>query len=247
MAEETARDRPPSAWSGSKLERSISLFARLPLPVWLAAAAFSITFVAYYRTGVGSTAADNFVYLADAFLHGRVHIPYDPYLPIEWAIKDGKYYIIPPPMPAIIILPGVLLYGLAMNQALASIVVGALNASVVTGVVRGIRERLTTQVWLVLLFAFATIFWYTAINGGVWFFSHVVATIFLFLAIYATLNRKNPLLAGLCLGGAYMSRYPTMLSLPFFIIMFSDQWLPTDPGWPVLWMGTTLPEPPTWR
>src|SRR4029453_4627927 len=113
-----------------------------------------------------------------------------------------------------------------MNQALTSIIIGSLNASVVTGVVRGIRERLTTQVWLIGLFMFGTIFWYTSMHGGVWFFSHVVATLFLFAAVYFTLARKNPLLAGLCLGAAYMSRYPTILSLPFFIIMFSDQWLP---------------------
>jgi hypothetical protein len=212
-----------------------SLITRVPAGLWLATAAFLFTFAVYYYISPGVTGADNFVYLAESFLHGRVDIPYDPYLPFEWAIKDGKHYIIPPPMPAIVILPGVLIYGLALNQALASIVIGSLNASVVTGVVRGIRERLTTQIWLVLLFMFGTIFWYTSMHGGVWFFSHVVATLFLFLAIYATLNRKNPLLAGICLGAAYMSRYPTILSLPFFIIMFSDQWLPESrKGQPLL-------------
>jgi hypothetical protein len=203
-----------------------SLVTRIPAGVWLAMAASLLTFAVYYYISPRVTGADNFVFLADSFLHGRVDVPFDPWLPFEWSIKDGKHYIIPPPMPAIVILPGVLIYGVAMNQALASIVIGSLNASVVTGVVRGIRERLTTQVWLIGLFMFGTIFWYTSMHGGVWFFSHVVATLFLFAAVYFTLARKNPLLAGLCLGAAYMSRYPTILSLPFFIIMFSDQWLP---------------------
>lgn len=226
MAKSSVAARSHDFWNRPLIAGLRSFLARLPLPAWLALAFFSVTIVAYYYTSPRSTSADNFVYLAHSFVHGRLDIPYDLYLPFEWAIKDGKYYIIPPPMPAIIILPGVLLYGLALNQALASIVVGAINASVVCSVIRGLREKLTAQLWLSALFVFGTIYWYAAANGGVWFFSHTVATIFLFLAIYATLSKKNPFLAGIFLGAAYMSRYPTILSLPFFVIMFSEQWLP---------------------
>ncbi|GAF94721.1 unnamed protein product, partial [marine sediment metagenome] len=52
------------------------------------------------------------------------------------------------------------------------------------------------------------------------------AVLFLFLAIYVTLTYRNPLLAGLLLGAAFWSRQPTIFALPFFVIMFSDQWLP---------------------
>ncbi len=57
-----------------------------------------------------------------------------------------------------------------------------------------------------------------------------MAVLFLFLAIYETLTQKRPLVAGLLLGAAFWSRQPTIMTLPFFVIMFSDQWLPEASG-----------------
>ena len=48
------------------------------------------------------------------------------------------------------------------------------------------------------------------------------------------------MMAGLCLGAAYWTRQPTILSFPFFLIMFSDLWLrPAEDGVPV-WKRVNL-------
>ena len=208
------------------------LLGRVPL-VALALGFLIVTFVAYYYTTVGPTGADQYVYLARSFLHGSVALQngggliLEPLnLPFELSVKEGKYYVVEPPMPAIILLPGVLLFGTALSQTLVSIVIGALNAPVVHGVVRTLRGKLTTQLWLTGLFVFGTIYWYAVVNGGVWYFAHTSAVFFLFLAIFFTLVKKNPFLAGVCLGAAYMSRLVVILGVPFFLIMFMDQWLP---------------------
>ncbi len=187
--------------------------------------------------GPSETVQNNFVRQADAFLSGRIDMgPNGGQIEsfIELAINDGKYYIVPPPMPAIIILPGVMIWGLALNQTLVSAVIGAVNSGTVYNVTRSVSKRLSTQIWLTLLVGLGTVYWYTASNGAVWFFSHTVAVLFLFLAIYFTLGRKNPLMAGLCLGAAYWSRAPTILTFPFFLIMFSDDWLVWEKDRPLL-------------
>ncbi len=197
------------------------------LPAGLTVLFFLLALVVYYSTNSAPTAFNGPVRLADSLLHGRLDIANAEDLRhLEWAPYKGKYYVVEPPMPAIVLLPGVILYGLALNQTLVSIVIGAITASVVYRLMRGLTEKISVQVWLTVLFIFGTIFWWAAVNGSVWKFSHTVAVLFLFLAIYETLVSKRPLLAGLFLGAAFLSRFPTILSLPFFIIMFSDQWLP---------------------
>lgn len=233
MAGETVRGRALESWRGLRATSHKPLLTRQRLTILLTFGFFVAAFLVYRLLGPPETVYNNFVRLADAFLHGRIDLGGDvPWL--ELIAREGKHYVIPPPMPAIVILPGVALFGLALNQTLVSAVIGAINASVVHSVVRGVSQRLTAQVWLTILFVFGTIYWHVASNGGVWFFSHTVAVLFLFLAIYVTIVHKRPFLAGLFLGAAYWTRAPTIFALPFFLIMFSDQWLTDSQEAPIL-------------
>ena len=194
-----------------------------------------MAFLVYHLTALGPTPFNGPVILADAFLHGRLDISNgkDLYW-MDWAVYKGKYYIVEPPMTAVVTLPGVILFGTALNQSLVSTVIGAINASAVHRLMRGLTDKLSSQVWLTLLFVFGTAYWWTATNGGIWYFAHTLGVLFLFLAIYETLIGKRPFTAGLLLGAAYQTRLPTILTLPFFVIMFSDQWLQKDDGRPLL-------------
>ena len=206
-------ERPKSAFEESRVSAFIFLLF------------FAITFLIYYITSEGHpTHYNNFVRLADAFLHGRLYLTED----IKWlelAVLDGKYYIIPPPMPAFLLLPFVVVFGLSTNQSLASIFIGSLNVSLVFLVTREITKNRSVQLWTTVMFGFGTIHWWLAATGWVWFFSLVTSNTFLLLAIYVTLKGGRLLLAGVLLGASYWSRLPTILSLPFFIVMFSDEWL----------------------
>jgi len=186
---------------------------------------FVLTFIVYYFTSEGHpTNYNNFVRLADAFLHGRLYLTED----IKWlelAVLDGKYYIMPPPMPAILLLPFVAVFGLSTNQSLASIFLGSLNVSLVFLITREMTKNRSVQLWTTVMFGFGTIHWWLAATGWVWFFSLVTSNTFLLLAIYVTLRDGRPFLAGVLLGASYWSRLPTILSIPFFIVMYSDKWL----------------------
>ena len=223
-----------AAWKRPTLQRwwsalNSGYFDRLTTPwtrtIALTLLVFTLAFVAYRLTGQGPPTANGPLRLADAFLHGRLDIANGADLPwIDWAFYEGKYYILEPPMMAIVVLPGVLVYGLDLNQTLVSIVIGGLTAVVVFRLMRGLSEQFSVQVWLTLLLIFGTVYWWNAVNGGIWYFAHALSVFFLFLAVYETLVAKRPFTAGFFLGAAYLARLPTILAFPFFLIMFSDKW-----------------------
>jgi len=74
--------------------------------------------------------------------------------------------------PALMVIPGVLIWGNNLNQILVSIIFGAMTAPVVFLIARYFSTKLTNQLVLTALMMFGTIFWWVASNGGVWFFAH---------------------------------------------------------------------------
>lgn len=198
--------------------------------VWtwaLTGAFFLATFLVYYLTYTGQAVHNHPVRLADAFLQGRLGVANGQELLgfLDFAIYDDKYYPLEPPGTALVILLGVAIFGLSINQTFVSLVIGAITAAVVWRISRGIMQSLPQQIALTVLFAFGTVYWWNSTYYGVWYFNHAVAALFLCGAVYETLVGKRPLTAGLLLGAAYITRAPTIWAFPFFVIMFSDQWL----------------------
>jgi hypothetical protein len=193
---------------------------------------FLLTFVVYYFSGQGgATPFDYFVPLADSFLHARLSIAHpSPLLDELVAGRHGGLYVIYPPMPAILLLPQVAISGLKANQTLTSVFLGSLNTSLVFLLMRRITHSRRLQLWIAILVGFGTIHWYLASLGPAWYLAHVVSFLFLTLAIYATLCNRSLFLIGLLLGASYWARLPTILSLPFFMIMLSDRWLRNGAG-----------------
>ncbi|MFI5322157.1 MAG: hypothetical protein ACHQ6U_01200 [Thermodesulfobacteriota bacterium] len=207
---------------------------------------FVLTFAIYFFTQEGPpTPFNSFVRLADAFLHGRIYLMQK----VSWlelAPFEGKYYIIPPPLPAILILPVVAIFGLSANQTLISIFFGALNVSLAFLAARALSRNRSVQIWTAFMFGFGTIHWWIATAGGVWTFSHTVSATMLFTAIILTLYKYRPFITGVSLGASYWSRLPTILSFPFFIAMYSGERITEEENRsifkrinvkPVLWLG----------
>jgi len=240
--------RRPGAGAWLKSSRPIEWLTTAVSSAWgITAICVIVTLVVYYFTafhyeGQSGSLVDAFldgpsqaphnhpVRLADAFLHGRLDVANGKDLIgfLDFACQPypcaegSKYYPLEPPGTALVILPGVLLFGLNINQTLVSIVIGAITA----GVVYQVSRRLTTNVWqqlfLTAMFVFGTVYWWNSVYGGVWYFNHAVAALFLFAAVYETLASKRPFMAGIFLGAAYITRLPSVWTAPFFLIMFTD-------------------------
>ena len=203
---------------------------------------------------------NHFVWQADAFLHGR--------FAITWPVVSGfpsNYYfrevmpvpgqpglgLIPyPPLPALLLLPLVAVFGLTTNAALVAAVLGAVNV----GLAWRLASRLTTDERAALLaavfYGFGTVAWYAAMLGSTWFLAHVVASTFLFLAIGLALDGERQaamertgstsgdgkraelaaaqrlldprqVVAGLLLGMSALARLPTVFGAPFLVFVGS--------------------------
>jgi hypothetical protein len=131
-----------------------------------------------------------------------------------------------PPFPAVVIAPLVALFGTAVWDRLFWAVLAGLAPALLFVLLRTLRERgysersVREELVLTALFAFGSAYYYTAVQGTVWFAAHVVACSLIALYVLCALDARRPLLAGALLGLTFMTRGPTVLLLGlFFAIM----------------------------
>jgi hypothetical protein len=179
----------------------------------------AISYVVYAYVNSGREAnIDYFVPLADAFLQGRLDIRVESFLNELVPIPGtDRAYVVYPPMPALVVLPAVALFGPGFDQAGASLLLGAANVYLASGVLA--RLGLRREMWLVmsLVFAFGSIVWYSAQAGSSWHFAHVCALFFMLIAIRGTQVDWPVWAIGLAFAAAGLSRLPMLLAAPFFL------------------------------
>jgi hypothetical protein len=192
-----------------------------------------LALLVYWFTGPSGAGADQYVPLADAFLHGRLSIPVDrPWIELV-PVPDGTgaQYSPFPPVPALTLMPVMALLGLfpgagELSSNVMSSVVGAANVALAWGLLAAVGVALRPRLVIVIGFAFTT-HWWVAGMGGTHHYAAVVAAFFLLLALHLGVRRRWPALAGLALGLAAGSRLPTGLTLPLLLALFADRWRPT--------------------
>jgi hypothetical protein len=170
---------------------------------------------------------NHFVYLADAFLHGKLGVSGGGTVLAEIVPFSGSYYVVYPPMPAVLLLPFVALFGTSFDQGLMSVLLACLAVAATWLMLKKTRVNGNKALWLTALFGFGTCFWFTAAVGSSWYIEHISAVLFLTLAIILALSKKSPFLTGLLLGFAFLSRLPVILSFPFFLLLIYEQ----NSGW----------------
>lgn len=189
---------------------------KLIMPVLI----FGITFLGYYFSN--SSPAEWYqhnIYLANAILNGSFDVGAsgmpDYYHDIV-KVNNSKYLPFPP-APALLLLPSVGIWGTSFSQIYFSMFLGAINAVLFWYLLGILDVGKMNKFLLVLFFAFGTVHFYAATTGTVWFYNHVAAVFFLFLALIALFKNASPIVPALFLGLAYQSRQSTILSVPFFL------------------------------
>lgn len=144
----------------------------------------------------------------------------------DWSVVDGRHYGYFGPMPALLLVPLVALWGLAASDVLLSCLLGAGTVFWSYLMLRELRRRgfleLTSAagVALALLLGFGTVHLYLTVLAHVWFLSQVVATFFLTLALVcvlrADLGPRWALAAGAALAASFLARQSELATLPFF-------------------------------
>ena len=159
--------------------------------------------------------------LAQALLHGHAWIAW-PGNYIDALPFNGQYYIIEGPMPAVLLLPFVAIFG-TLNQTALAVVLGA----VAIGAAFELGERfgvpLQTNVWVCAFLLAGTDLLWCAMLGDVWFIAHVCAVCFTMLALVELAGSKRAWLVALWAGCAILSRFDLVLALPVYAYLLGDR------------------------
>ena len=168
--------------------------------------------------------APHFVWQADAFLHGQLHLTARPPNLNDWVFERGRWYVSFPPFPAVLMMPFVALAGLSFNDVAFTLPFAAANVALLYRLLRRIQEEEggTRSEWdyavLALVFGFGTLAWSCSIRGEVWFTAEVVGVTCTLLYLHAALRAKHPVLAGAALACGTISRTPIAFSGIFFVL-----------------------------
>jgi hypothetical protein len=174
------------------------------------------------------TAYNHFALLADSWLQGRLDLgdaPPDYAQNNDFAYYEGKWFVAFPALPAALLLPLVYFAGSAERVRdgqfflwLAPLgpVCLFLALEKLRRLDRSGRRRLA-NVGLALGFGLGSVYFFTAVQGTVWFAAHVVAVALTGAYVLFAIGAERPWLAGLMLGLGYWARAPMLFAELLFV------------------------------
>jgi hypothetical protein len=176
----------------------------------------------------GHTPYNHFALLAEAWIHGRLDLGGPPPAYTggnDFALFDGRTYVSFPPFPAVLIAPIVALTGSAERVADGRFFLWC--AGIGPAVLYLVLDKLTAlgrsrrnpreNIAIALLFAFGTVYWFSAVQGTVWFAAHVVGVALAAVYLYASIDAAHPVTAGLALALGFATRTPLGFAFPLFL------------------------------
>ena len=144
----------------------------------------------------------------------------------DFASFEGKWYVTFPPLPAVLLAPLVKIAGAPERVQdgqfflwLAGIGPAVLFLALEKLRKLGKSERpLAQNLLLTALFAFGSVYFFTAEQGTVWFAAHVVGVALVSAYLLFALDAERPLLAGLMLGLGALTRPTLLFAAPLLVL-----------------------------
>jgi hypothetical protein len=168
-----------------------------------------------------STPYNNYVLLAQAFAHGHVAIDW-PGNYIDALGYHGLHYIIEAPLPALLLLPFVAIFGTA-NQTLLAVVLGAIGIGAAWELGERFEVPRAHLAWIVAFLLAGTDLLWCAMLGDVWFIAHVSSVCFTMLALVELAGKRRGWLVALWAVCAFESRFSLVLAVPVYAYMLASR------------------------
>lgn len=244
-------DPQRAGWVTTRTERRLVIAAG----VLLAAAALGV-----YLATAAPRYYDHFVWQAAAFLEGQAAIRYpvapdatshgnllfQDVLPVVTTDGVPRGLLPFPPLPAILLVPFVALWGLATPDALLFTILAAIDVAICWWMLGRLRVNTAIRLATTIFFAFGTVFWYTAQLATTWYQAHIAAIGLTMLAVGVVLGadpaadddrtartvipdptvparraliEPRQFLAGLLFGLAVTARLTVIFGAPFFLFV----------------------------
>lgn len=216
-------DGPPRWWLDRERRWRRLLIA---LGVYVLVVGVNFSVVPRYRI-LEHTPFNHFALLADSWLHGRLDLGGEPPAYAQnndFAQFGGKWFVAFPPFPALLILPVAKVAGSAEDVRDGQFFIwfsGVAPALLFLALEKlrrlGLSDRSErTNIALSLLFAFGTVYFFTAVQGTVWFAAHVVGAAIAAGYLLAAIGGKHPITAGCLIGLGFLTRPPLLFAVPLF-------------------------------
>lgn len=181
-------------------------------------------FIIYIFSSPGNTPYNYFTRLSESFIQGKYWLSENPpWLSELIPVEAEKYYVVYPPLPALIAVPFVYLFGAGFPQQILAHILGALTIIVIYKTSLFISKTVSVSIWISLLAGVGSIIWFLSSVGSSWYLGQVSACLFLSLSLYESLNKKRPFLLGVFIGAAYLARINTIISLPFLYFIMQGK------------------------
>ncbi len=222
----------------------------------------AVAALAIYLTTRTERFYDHFVWQAAAFLEGQAAIRYpvlgsgassgnayfQDVLPVVTSDGVARGLLPFPPLPAVLLLPFVALWGLATDDQRLFTILAAIDVGLCWWMLGRLDIRLAIRAATTAFFAFGTVFWYSAQLATTWYQAHIVAVGLTMLAIGVASGadpaadepdselvqafpsdgsggrslfaiEPRQLTAGLLFGLACTARIPILVAAPFLLLV----------------------------
>jgi len=175
----------------------------------------------YFGFGIGlQTDYDYYGRLAQAFLDGRWWLDEaPPWLNELIPCGDGRFCVAYPPLPAILAMPLVPLFGAAGAQGLVSQLCAGASAGVLYLALRALGTTRGVAVAGAVLSALGTTLLFSGIDARAWSAAHAVAMLFTSLAFLFAARGERGWLVGVAIGFAALARLPVAAAFPALALL----------------------------
>jgi hypothetical protein len=184
----------------TNLKRVGTTFLAFWASPWMAGISALLVY-SIFSSGRGSvfrtTDGAYFNYLADAFLHGQLHLRYTPANLHDLVLFRGKLYLYWAPFPAILLMPLVAIVGIRLSDVFIVLVIAALTVAMVALLLKKLDDKgillldVPRRGLLVLFFALGSVLLPLTTNGGVWAMSEMIGFLFVTLAYIAATGLRG--------------------------------------------------------
>ena len=186
-------------------------------------AAYLLTMAAFGH--LGTSPVSYFNLLATSFIHGHTNLIAPPST-ADLAQYQGRWYVPFPPLPALLMIPELLVWSTdSFNVGVFVGVVGSGAAAVVFLILEEMSAlgltRLTRleNLILTMAFAFGSIAWYMSTTSNVWFVAQVSTYLCALIGVLCVLKGWSPLLAGAAVGLAAAGRPHAIAVIPLLVAL----------------------------
>lgn len=169
----------------------------------------------YYNSGSHNA----YIHFAQSLLHGDLSLSASKLDTGDLSFYNGKYYLPYPPLPGIILLPFVAIFG---ADHINTVAIATAMACICIYLTYNIFSRLKINKeyipWLLLATVFGTGFWFALFTTHhVYAFAHITSFLFQLLLINEILGKRRWWLIGIFIGCSFLSRQFTIFYVFFAI------------------------------